>query len=95
LPTALFVPTKCRQRHTVRIGGFFLRNPKRKPRKADTLAGGEPIIFTSHVGSPCLEYTKAECAQFFAIVDLGHDAPRHDALWQVPARRFRGASGRI
>jgi hypothetical protein len=50
---------------------------------------------TSHVGSPCLEYTKAECAQFFAIVDLGHDAPRHDALWQVPARRFRGASGRI
>jgi hypothetical protein len=47
------------------------------------------------VGSPCLEHTKAECAQFFAIVDLGHDAPRHDALWQVPARRFRGASGRI
>jgi hypothetical protein len=52
-------------------------------------------VLTSHVGSPCLEYTKAECAQFFAIVDLGHDAPRHDALWQVPARRFRGASGRI
>ena len=39
--------------------------------------------------------TRRNAAQSFCYDGFGHDAPVHGALWQVPARRANGASGRL
>ncbi len=36
-----------------------------------------------------------QAVQFFGRSRFGHDAPLPGALWQVPARRWHGGSGRL
>src|SRR5262249_43977625 len=84
------VPASCRARGL--IGGHELGRANEAGKAHAWISGAAKIKMgaTITVG-PCLYEFKPESA----IAGFGHVTPSDGVVWQVPARRFNGGSGRL